>query len=182
MAKAKSFCAMRQRTRASSQSGDRKKKKPQGPTRHCRAMHGGIVQPTENRAALFRAAFQQPQRDRDRCICQCQTQLWRCPVSRNIQWSPTVQIRYQHIDSGLSIYIHSRKCVYVLPALSCKGICLLSGETSGVKCTKSITKLLRKELFSWHIWKCFSANWGREKGVEDTRLREEKGCKNIELW
>lgn len=39
---------------------------------------------------------------------------------------------------------------------------------------KSITKLLRRELFSLHIWKCFSANWGRGKGAEDTRLREKE--------
>lgn len=45
----KSLCAMRQWTRAQSQSRDRKKALGSNPP--CRAMHSGMVQPIENRAA-----------------------------------------------------------------------------------------------------------------------------------
>lgn len=45
----KSLCAMRQWTRASSQSRDRKKTPGSKPP--CRAMHGGTVQPIKKRAA-----------------------------------------------------------------------------------------------------------------------------------
>lgn len=36
--------------------------------------------------------------------------------------------------------------------------------SSGVR--KPLQKLLHRELLSWHIWKRFAANWGREKGAK----------------
>lgn len=45
-----------------------------------------------------------------------------------------------------------------------------------------MTELLRRELSSWHIWKCFLGNWRgcvyEQKTVEKERM---KGCKNMKL-
>lgn len=120
-------------------------------------MHGGTSSANRKprRAALFRAVVQQSERDRDRCICQCQTRLWRWPVSGNIHWSLTIQIRYWLIDGSLSIYIHWGRRVSVhLCCLShpAKTLVPVFGCCLGTEEGQLVEQQYEEVTFSLSIW------------------------------
>lgn len=176
----KRFSAMRQWTR------DRKKSLRVQPAQQSHARRDAAANRKPRSAALFRAAVQQPQRARDRCICQCQTRLWRFPVSCNVHYHPneiaahwrrcSFTIMRGMCSSSLSCPV---KACFCCPGRKKRGVGQSLDQQSEVvtfslQCLKSITKLLHRELCSWHIWKCFSATRGVGKGVGGMRTPQRR--------
>lgn len=193
----KSLCAMRQWTRASSQSRDRKKAPGSNPP--SRAMHGGMVQPIENRAAQHYSgqpssshrgtetdAYASARHDYD--AAQCPATFTGLPPSKLDTGSLTAACQFTFMEG-------------VLPASSCKGngLCvrLLFGGGQLVKQQSeevTFSSSIRNPLLSYcagSSFLCTSGNvflltGGGERGLrtpDGMREREkEKGCKNQPLW